>query len=41
MINCQFIADESTGRAYIRALADIPEGAELFVEYGPDYWACH
>lgn len=41
MINCQFIADESTGRAYISALVDIPEGAELFVEYGPDYWACH
>ena len=38
VINCEFVADRATGRAFIHSLVDIPAGAELFVEYGPEYW---
>ena len=39
--NCQFVVDEEAGRAFIHSLVDIPAGGELFIPYGPDYWACH
>ena len=38
IINCEFVVDRATGRAFIHSLVDIPAGAELFVEYGPEYW---
>ena len=41
VVNCEFVADEPAGRAYIHSIADIPAGAELFISYGPDYWKCH
>ena len=34
--NCEF--DVVKGKAYIRAIKDIPAKAEILVDYGPDYW---
>jgi len=38
VINCEFVVNKASGRAFIHSLYDIPAGSELFVEYGPDYW---
>ena len=34
--NCTYENDKN--RVYIKAKKDIPAGAELFVDYGKDYW---
>lgn len=34
--NCDYIADGL--KAYIESKRDIPAGAEIFVDYGKDYW---
>ncbi|MBX2965502.1 MAG: SET domain-containing protein [Cyclobacteriaceae bacterium] len=34
--NCDYITDGL--KAYIESKRDIPKGAEVFVDYGPDYW---
>jgi len=41
VINCEFVVDETASRVFIHSTIDIPTGAELFVDYGPDYWKCH
>ena len=38
LINCEFVVNKASGRAFIHSLVDIPAGAELFIDYGPDYW---
>jgi len=40
LINCEFVVNKASGRAFIHSLVEIPAGAELFIEYGPDYWKC-
>ncbi|MBL7859362.1 MAG: SET domain-containing protein [Cyclobacteriaceae bacterium] len=34
--NCDYVTDGL--KAYIESKKDIPAGAEIFVDYGPDYW---
>lgn len=34
--NCDYITDGL--KAYIESKKNIPAGAEIFVDYGPDYW---
>src|SRR5688572_19363243 len=34
--NCDYVADGL--KAYIESKKDIPAGAEIFVDYGKDYW---
>lgn len=34
--NCDYVTDGL--KAYIESKRDIPKGAEILVDYGPDYW---
>lgn len=37
-VNCEVIIDKETKRAYIKSIAEIYPGSELFISYGEDYW---
>ncbi len=37
-VNCEFIIDKDTKRAFIKSIIDIPPNSELYVSYGEDYW---